>query len=205
MTLTAQELYQRGTALVCVGRYAEAIEWFDHALERNPRNKEVLVALATAVDRLGLFREAVISCEKAIEIDNQYPDAWFVKGLALFRLSDTEAGGCFQILVDRDHSHAEAWFKKGNCHYQLGEFNDPIHCYEKMIYIHQKYSKAFYNLAVALAETGRYEEAIQFYDQCLAMNPGVGTVMTNKAVALARLGRYERQKTCSEKRWILTP
>jgi tetratricopeptide (TPR) repeat protein len=52
---------------------------FDRALERTPRNKEVLVALATAVDRLGLFQEAVISCDQALEIDDQYPDAWFVK------------------------------------------------------------------------------------------------------------------------------
>ena len=125
MTLTAQELYQRGTALVCAGRYAEAIAWFDRALERNPRNKEVLVALAAAVDRLGLFQEAVLSCDQALEIDDQYPDAWFVKGLALFRLSQyTESGSCFQMLVEMDHSHAEAWFMKGNCHYHLGEFTD---------------------------------------------------------------------------------
>jgi tetratricopeptide (TPR) repeat protein len=96
MTLTAQELYQRGTALVCVGRYAEDIEWFNRALERDPRYKEVLVALAAAVDRLGLFREAVLSSDQAIEIDEQNPDAWFVKGLALFRLSEyTKSGRLF--------------------------------------------------------------------------------------------------------------
>jgi hypothetical protein len=66
MTLTEQELYQRGTALVCVGRYAEAIEWFNRDLERDPWYKEVLVALAAAVDRLGLFREAVLSSDQAI-------------------------------------------------------------------------------------------------------------------------------------------
>ena len=56
-----------------VGRYAEAIGWFDRALERDPRYKEVLVALASAVDRLGLFQEAVLSCDQALEIDDQYP------------------------------------------------------------------------------------------------------------------------------------
>ena len=56
-----QDYYRRGTELVCVGRYAEAIEWFDRALERDPRSREVLVALAVAEDRLGLYREAVLS------------------------------------------------------------------------------------------------------------------------------------------------
>ena len=53
-----------------VGRYAEAIGWFDRALECDPRYKEVLVALASAVDRLGLFQEAVLSCNQALEIDD---------------------------------------------------------------------------------------------------------------------------------------
>ena len=78
MILTAQEYYRRGTALVCVGRYADAIECFDNALECFPRYKEVLVALAAAVDRLGLFQEAVLSCNQALEIDTQFPDAWFI-------------------------------------------------------------------------------------------------------------------------------
>ena len=60
MILSAQEYYQRGTAVFSVGRYAEAIGWFDRALECDPRYKEVLVALASAVDRLGLFQEAVL-------------------------------------------------------------------------------------------------------------------------------------------------
>ena len=90
MANEAELYFRRGTALVCVGRYAEAIEWFDRALERDPLCREVHVALAAAVDRLGLFREAVVSCDRALEIDNQFPDAWFIKGLALFRLSQVQ-------------------------------------------------------------------------------------------------------------------
>jgi tetratricopeptide (TPR) repeat protein len=91
----------------------------------------VLVALAAAVDRLGLFQEAVLSCDHALEVDDEYSDTWFIKGLALFRLSQyTESGSCFQMLVEMDHSPAEAWFMKGNCHYHLGEFTIAIRCYD---------------------------------------------------------------------------
>lgn len=96
----AEIFYQRGTALACVGRYTGAIEWFDRALECDPTCVEVHVALATAVDRLSLFREAVLSCDHALGIDNQIPDAWFVKGFSLFQLSQyKEAGDCFRTLV----------------------------------------------------------------------------------------------------------
>jgi len=71
----AQEWYRRGTACVCVGRYAEAIGWFERALEHDPHANEVLVALAAAVDRLGLFYEAVLCCERALKTDDQFADA----------------------------------------------------------------------------------------------------------------------------------
>ena len=120
MTLTAQELYQRGTALVCAGRYAEAIAWFDRALEAYSKEQGSACCPRRSSGPSRSFPGSGHSiCDQALEIDDQYPDAWFVKGLALFRLSQyTESGSCFQMLVEMDHSHAEAWFMKGNCHYQ---------------------------------------------------------------------------------------
>ncbi len=47
---------QDGTGLC--RRYAEDLELSDRALECDPHAKEVLVALASTVDRPGLFREA---------------------------------------------------------------------------------------------------------------------------------------------------
>ncbi len=78
---------------------------------------------------------------------------------------------------------------KGNCHYQLGELDEAIRCYDETIRIHRGYPKALYNKVLALAENGRHEEAVRFYDECLAMNHGVAVVITNKAVAPAHLGR----------------
>ena len=127
MNNDTQELYHRGTTLFCTGRYAEAIEVFERALEHDPLGKEVLVALAASVDRLGLFYEAVLCCERALTVDNQFADALFVKGVALFKLSQyRDAVGCFERIVNKDSTHAEAWFMKGNCHYQLGELQEAI-------------------------------------------------------------------------------
>ena len=67
--MTAEEWFERGTALTCTGRYAEAIGCFDHALEQEPESPRVLVALGVAVDRLGLFRETILCCERALETD----------------------------------------------------------------------------------------------------------------------------------------
>jgi len=96
----AEIFYRRGTALACVGRSTEAIEWFYRALECDPACGEAHVALATAVDCDSLFREAILSYDHTLGIDNQIPDVWFVKGRLMFRLSYyKEAGDCFRTLV----------------------------------------------------------------------------------------------------------
>ena len=86
MNGNALEQYRRGTALVCVGRYSEAIACFDRALESDSDNPETLIALGAAVDRLGLFHEAIVCCDRALASDPGLTDAWFMKGLALFRV-----------------------------------------------------------------------------------------------------------------------
>jgi tetratricopeptide (TPR) repeat protein len=111
------EDYQRGKALIYAGRYAEC----------DPHAKEVQVAVASTVDRLGLFRKAILCCEQAIGEDNQFCDAWFIKDLAHFRLSEyRKSGACFQQLLNNDCTHAEAWFMKGNSHYYLLEPDEAI-------------------------------------------------------------------------------
>ncbi len=160
----------------------------------------MLVALAAAVDRLGLFQEAVLSCDHALEVDDQYSDTWFIKGLALFRLSQyTESGSCFQMLVEMDHSPAEAWFMKGNCHYHLGEFTIAIRYYEETIRIHRKYPKSLYNMAVALARLGRYEQAEVLLREALDLDPYEVTAWTNPGLCLSRVRHEQEAIACFEK------
>ena len=88
MNNDTQEWYHRGTTCFCTGRYAEAIEVFERALEGDLTPKRPCCTRGS-VDRLGLFYEAVLCCDHALEVDDRFADAWFVKGLALFKCRST--------------------------------------------------------------------------------------------------------------------
>ena len=62
--------------LILLGKYEEAIEYVDKALEINPRDVASLTNKGTALDKLGSYEEAIECYDKALEIN---PNDWIVK------------------------------------------------------------------------------------------------------------------------------
>jgi len=188
----AEDCFFEGTALFTVGRYTEAIRMFKKGLETRPRDARFLAALAAAVDRLGFFSHALSLAGQAAAASPLSPDAWFLRGLALYRLGDyAGAKDALYQAVALIPDHAEAWFFLGNSHYLAGETGKTLECFDRLLAISGRYPKALYNKGVSLADLGRYEEAVEAYRACLDMSPGVAVVLTNLGVALANLGQPE--------------
>src|SRR5512137_2851676 len=111
----AEECFREGAALFTAGRYPEAIRAFEKALEARPREARFLTGLAAAVDRLGFFSHALSLATQATAAAPLSPDAWFLKGLALYRRGDyAGAEDALYQAVALIPDHTEAWFFLGN-------------------------------------------------------------------------------------------
>ncbi|MGA2122268.1 MAG: tetratricopeptide repeat protein [Methanoregula sp.] len=192
ITDPAEQFYLEGTQKVTAGRYLEAIDAFERALEVRPRESRYLLGLAAAVDRLGFMSYALSLAGQAADADTGSADAWFQMGLGHYRLGDyTSAAGCLKKAIVLFPDHAEAWFFLANSHYLAGNGEKSVECYDRLLAISGRYPKALYNKGVSLADLGRYEEAADAYRACLAMSPHVAVVQTNLGVALASLGQED--------------
>lgn len=81
---TAQELIDKGTALHDEGRYAEAIEQFNAALEADPDNRDAHAELANTYYVMQEFDKAIAESDKVIKGDDiAARQAYDVKGSAL--------------------------------------------------------------------------------------------------------------------------
>ena len=78
--------HMRGGALIDLGRYDEAIESCNRAIEIKQDYYEVLSVKAEALNCLGRYDEAIESCNRAIEIKPNYYDARYNLGKALYGL-----------------------------------------------------------------------------------------------------------------------
>jgi len=83
---TTESLYAKGTTLLKQGKYNEAIECYDKAIEIDPYHKEAWNGKGGALLALGKYNEAIECFDKVITIDPNLAYAWRNKGTAFLGL-----------------------------------------------------------------------------------------------------------------------
>jgi len=163
----------KGSALLDLGKYDEAIGYFDKAfgLSRNyptkpfntPPGSTSLSYKSDALLKLEKYEEAFRCYDKALEL---YPNerwTWAYKGDALLKLEKyEEAIKWYDKAIEIDPDYADAWYNKGLALYKLGRQEGPpsravkvqeaIKWYDKAIEIDPDYADAWYNKGLALAD-----------------------------------------------------
>jgi tetratricopeptide (TPR) repeat protein len=95
---TTTELFTKGNELHNLGKYSEAIECYDKALEINPNLAGVWREKGVALHKLGRYSEAIKCFDRALKLYPDLADAWKGKGLALEKLGKySEAEQCFDM------------------------------------------------------------------------------------------------------------
>jgi tetratricopeptide (TPR) repeat protein len=85
--LTAGEWNDKGLALAKSGRNQEAIQYFDKALELDPKNVGALVNKGTALYKLNRYQEALQCCYRALAIDPKNAKAQRLKTAELGKIT----------------------------------------------------------------------------------------------------------------------
>jgi tetratricopeptide (TPR) repeat protein len=73
----------------------------------------------------------------------------------------------------------------------LGQYDEAIELYDKVIGIDPNYTGAINNKGIVLSDLGRYDEAIELYDKVIGIDPNYTGAINNKGTALSDLGRYD--------------
>ena len=64
--------YGKGNALSQLGKYQEALIWYDKALAIDPKHVRALNGKGNALSQLGKYEEAITWHDKALSIDPQH-------------------------------------------------------------------------------------------------------------------------------------
>jgi tetratricopeptide (TPR) repeat protein len=94
---------------------------------------------------------------------------------------------------------AEQNFKEGLEFGDLGQYNEALASFDKVIESNPSVSEAWNNRGIVLINLGRYEEAIVSYEKAIENNPRDSTAWLNRGVALENLRRYEEAVASYEK------
>ncbi|MGA9097973.1 MAG: tetratricopeptide repeat protein [Methanotrichaceae archaeon] len=80
----------KGASLYMLGRYSEAIDSCDKAINIEPTNARAWHTKGIALYRLGKYKEAVLSCNRALEVDPSDTKAWDYRKMACNALGCTD-------------------------------------------------------------------------------------------------------------------
>ena len=145
----------------------------------------------------GSIEKALEAFDNALEIDPQYAEACYNKGLALNQLErHEEAIECYDKAVEINPQFVEAWDRKGDDLVDLRRYEEAIECYTKVLEIDPQDAMAWRNKGYVLRILGRNKEAIECCDKALEIFPQFSLAWNTKGSALNQLGRYEEAIEC---------
>ena len=154
------------------GRFVEAIDHFQKALNINPNDAEAHNALGLALTKLGRFDEAIFHFQASLNIDSAQAQVQNNLGLALQFLGMLEqATGHFQQALKIDPENASAYFNLGNVLGDQNRYDEAILQYQTALRIDSQNVRVHNNLGRALSRKERFAEAIEHFEKALSIDP----------------------------------
>lgn len=116
----AAEWYNRGVELSKLGRYEEAVDCYDQAINLDPNDASTWYGKGCALSGLARYLEEIECYDRAIKLDPQYTSAWYNKGVALSALGrNEEAIQCYNEVLRLDPGDELAMQAKNSAETQL--------------------------------------------------------------------------------------
>ncbi len=183
---------KKGNLLFFQGKYNEAIDEYNKALEINPNDSHTWLYNGRALDNLGRYDEALAAYNKALEINPNFLLAWTNKGNVLLSLGRYEdAITAYNKALDIDPNDAVNWNEKGVSLSYLGRYDEALAAYNKALEITPENAITWNNKGNALYGLKIYEEALTAYTKASEINPNIAIYWQNKGYSLFNLKRYE--------------
>lgn len=180
------------TNLYNLGKYEEAITYYDKAIQIDPNYAFAWRNKGLSLNMLGNYEEAISCYDKAIELDPDYVGAWNDKGLVFDKSGRyEEAITCYDRALDVDSGFVDALNNKGSALLNLGRHKEAIEYYDKALKISPDYVYAWNARGVALENIGEYNEAMKCFDKAVELDPNYLWAWCNKGISLEKLKKYE--------------
>jgi tetratricopeptide (TPR) repeat protein len=143
------------------------------------------------------FEEAIVSYDRAIELDPQNVAAYANRGCAFGCSGDNEAAVASHdraLAIEPDHLLAA--LNRGVALHNLHRHEEALASFDRALAISPNDPGVHSNRATALGSLGRLDEALACYERAHALNPDFIDAYVNHGMLLKRLGRFDEALAC---------
>jgi TonB family protein len=141
----------------------------------------------------GDFDQAIAAYNKALSINPQLAEAYFVRGIAWRYKGDNDrAIADFNQALSINPQYAGAYNNRGIAWRNKGDFDRAIADYTQALRINPQDAGAYYNRGNTWGYKGNLDLAIADYNQALSINPRLAEAYTGRGNAWRNKGDHDR-------------
>lgn len=130
----AQLEYFKGQTEMLNENYEKAIEHFDKVIQYNPNDVSSYNDMALCMIELGIEDGVCSYLDKAIKINPDFADTYYIKGLLLSRQrKHHEAIDFYQKVLALGHNKVIVYENLANAYLHLGDYNSALNTYQRAI------------------------------------------------------------------------
>ncbi len=166
------DVYGQLVPLEIQGAYESAIQSYQEAQVRNPRNPLMAMRVASLAFSQGDLEGARTAAGQALEIKNNYTDAYYLLSqIAIQEEKTAEAIQTTETAVLLRPDNAGLLFQLGILHYSEGSYDRVVPVLERAVTINPNYANALYFLGLSYEQTGNAQGALAAFKRIASLNP----------------------------------
>ena len=182
------------TGLQChqTGDFLQAEKIYQHILQKNPNQPEVLHQLGLLYYQVGKYDFGVTFIKKAIAQNHSEPLYYNNLGIVLRDKGELDAAiRCYQEAMRLNPDYAAPYLNLGVALQDQNKLDQAIKYFKKALEINPDYAEAYSNISVVLRSQGSFEDAIKYCQKALRLKPGCPDTHHNMGLALGDDGKLD--------------
>lgn len=192
-----QFLLEKGLILLELGKYEEALGYFDQILESNPDSVNAWFYKGSVLKQLGRYEDSLAWFDKCIEKGLDVDWVWMQKGQLLQGLERyDEAIDCFDRTLEINPGFELARNSKIDTLILLQRYHEVLFLLEKEIESGKKDAGLFCNMGICLVYLNRQEESLIYFDKAIDMDDKNSFYWEFRGMVLFALKRNEESLDC---------
>ena len=182
-----RERTHQARRLSMVGRYEEAIEEIDRAIELKPDYANSYVHRAVIYkDQRNLFK-AVESYTKALDLNNNQPSVHYDMAQAMRQLRMYKpAIESYKQALRLNPKMFQAYNNLGITYQRAKMYEAAVAAFKRVLEMNPRYTKAYNNLGASYAQNGEIDQAVTAFQKAIEIDPTYARSYKNLAMVLVQ-------------------
>jgi superkiller protein 3 len=200
--------YQKGIMMLKKGEYTMAINFFQQAIDGDPKNANYWNMLGLALGPIGELEEAVNAFKKSLELAPEITDVHNNLGTVYIELGEYDKAMKEFGTVLKDKTYPTpyfAYFNIGLLKKKLDKTDEAIYAFEQAIKLKPDFIRVYLELAPLYYKKKMYQECLSVINKTKKTYSNEPLMLILEAECLYELGNLKEAKRALTKLSILFP